>query len=387
MKWDVAECIKSHIRNGGFMYTQCFAAETIDLSLQQGAYYRTKSLQQSYDNCMVFENFTYTTLPHKGSGTTAHGYSSIFTNKYGNGTVQNDFKYSPLCQVSGSPNTGAGATCSFSNATVKDGVDKMSALTTTVWQYVGGQLTNNEGERKGQFALMGGHYAENINAKRFVLNNILFGSTSDKETSIGTHLTGRTKYQYGCIDPDNDNSKNSIDYYNRLLYGYGSPVNFADIISTDKSKNTSESDSYRNIINGKVELASYTPNQIVIVPIVGIPEAVKNYQSTVTRIGDQEIENNDYTIYDLKVGASNAGAEDADNLNSMHTPSDIDMNSLKNSVQVIGFAKFRIMSPEEYTRSEVLGEALSGQIRGEFLGYIVDPRDVTALLEQYNSGN
>ena len=369
------------------MYTQCFAAETIDLSLQQGAYYRTHNLQDSYDNCMVFENFTYTTLPHKGSGTTTKGYSSIFINKYGNGTVQNDFKYSPLCQVSGSPNTGAGATCSFTDATVKDGVDKMSKLTTTAWQYVGGQLTNDEGEKKGQFALMGGHYAENINAKRFVLNNILFGSTSDKETSIGTHLTGRTKYQYGCIDPDNDSLKTSTDYYSRLLYGYNSPVNFADIISTDKNKYSVESELYRNIINGKTQLASYTPNQIVIVPIVGVPEAVQNYQSTVTRIGDQEIENNDYTIYDLKVGATNSGAADADNLNSQYSPSDIDMSSLKNSVQVIGFAKFRIMSPEEYTRSEVLGDALSGQIRGEFLGYIVDPREVATLLEQYNSSN
>ena len=61
----------------------------------------------------------------------------------------------------------------------------------------------------------------------------------------------------------------------------------------------------------------------------------------------------------------------------------IETSTLKNSVQVIGFAKFRIMAPEEYERDD-LGEVLSGQIRGEFLGYVVDPREVSSLLAQYN---
>ena len=388
MKWAVAEKIKEHILNGGFMYTQCFAAETIDLSLQQGAFYKTNNLQDSYDNCMVFKDFTYNKLPSKGSATLP-GYSSIFTNNYGYGTVQNNFKLNPLCQISTAqnPQTGAGATCSFADSKVKSGIDKMSKLTNTSWQYVGGQLTNEQGEKKGQFALMGGHYAQNLNAKRFVLNNILYGSTSDKETSIGTHLTGRTKYQYGCIDPDNDGNRNNSDYKNRLLYGYDQPINFADIISSDNGKYSSETTNGLDIITGKIPLASYTPNQIVIVPIVGVPDSVQNYQSTVTRVGDQEIENGDYTIYDLKVGAQNAGAEGYDNLNSNFAPNEVDMTNLKNSVQIIGFAKFRIMAESEYTRSEVLGDPLVGQIRGEFLGYIVDPREVATLLAAYNNGS
>ena len=386
MKWDVAEAIKSHILHGGFMYTQCFAAETIDLSLQQHAFYNSHNLQDSYNNCMIFQNFTYTTLPHKGSGTTEKGYSSIFINKYGVGVVQNDYKYSPLCQVSGTPNTGAGATCSFRSNTVKGVIDKMSKLTNDAWQYVGGQLTNEKGEKKGQFSLMGGHYAQNINAKRFVLNNILFGSTSDKETSIGTHMTGRTKYQYGCIDPDNDGNRSNSDYSNRLLYGYDQPINFADIISSDNGKYSNETTNGVDIITGKITLASYTPNQIVIVPIVGVPNSVQNYQSTVTRIGDQEVVNGDYTIYDLKVGEQNAGAVAYDNLGSNLSPKDVDMSNLKNSVQIIGFAKFRIMAESEYTRSDVLGDPLVGQIRGEFIEYIVDPREVASLLESYTNG-
>ena len=385
MKWDVAETIKQHILKGGFMYTQCFAAETIDLSLQQHAFHELKDLQQSYDNCMIFKDFTYLKLPSKGSATT-QGYSSIFTNKFGVGTVQNAFKLSPLCQVTGAPNTGAGATCSFADTKVKVGIDKMSRLTNEAWQYVGGQLTNANGEKKGQFSLMGGHYAQNLDAKRFVLNNILFGSTSDKETSIGTHLTGRTKYQYGCIDPDNNGNRNSSDYSNRLLYGYDQPINFADIISSDNGKYSNETTNGLDIITGKLPLASYTPNQIVIVPIVGVPDSVQDYQSGLIKIGDQEIVTGDYTIYDLKVGAYNSGAEDYDNLNSNFSPNDVGLNNLKNSVQIIGFAKFRILAQSEYTRSDVLGDPLVGQIRGEFLGYIVDPREVETLLEAYNSG-
>ena len=386
MKWAVAEAVKTHILHGGFMYTQCFAAETLDLSLQQHAFYLNNNVTDSYNNCMIFENFTYNKLPSKGSATLP-GYSTIFKNDYGNGTVQNAYKLSPLCQVTGIPNSGAGATCSFANNKVKSGIDKMSKLTNEAWQYVGGQLTNENGEKKGQFALMGGHYAQNIDAKRFVLNNVLYGSTSDKETSIGTHLTGRTKYQYGCIDPDNDGNRNNSDYENRLLYGYDQPINFADIISSDNGKYSSETTNGIDIITGKVPLASYTPNQIVIVPIVGVPDSVQNYQSTVTRVGDQEVANGDYTIYDLKVGSQNAGAEGYDNLNSNFAPSDVDTSNLKNSVQIIGFAKFRIMDVSEYTRSEVLGDPLVGQIRGEFLGYIVDPREVATLLEAYNSGS
>ncbi len=388
MKWAVAEKIKEHIASGGFMYTQCFAAETIDLSLQQGAFYKTGNLQLSYDNCMIFKDFTYNKLPSKG-GQYSEGYSSIFKNSFGNGTVQNNYKLSPLCQISGTPNTGAGATCSFADSKIKDGIDKMSKLnsSSSAWQYVGGQLTTENGEKKGQFALMGGHYAQNIDAKRFVLNNILYGSTSDKETSVGTHLTGRTKYQYGCIDPDNDGNRNNSDYKNRLLYGYDQPINFADIISSDNGKYSDETKNGLNIINGITPLASYTPNQIVIVPIVGVPDSVQNYQSTLTKIGDQEIENGDYTIYDIKVGALNAGATGYDNLDSNFAPSDVDMTDLKNSVQIIGFAKFRIMAESEYTRSDVLGDPLVGQIRGEFIEYIVDPREVATLLAAYNSGS
>ncbi len=382
MKWDVAEIVKDHIMSGGFMYTQCFAAETLDLALQQGAYYKTRSVSESYQNCMVFENFIYKQLPKK------NGYSSIdVINLDGDFPIQSAYKYSPLCQVSGNPNSGTGATCAFNKNYIKPSVDKMglSAKNSSAYKYIGGKLTNALGELKGQFALMGGHWTEVINGKRLVLNNVLYGSTSDKQTSIGTHLTGRTKYQYGCIDPDNDGNKSASDYANRMLYGFESPINFADIIQTDNSKYTQESKKASAVITGAEVLDNYTPNTIVIVPIVGVPDSVKNYQSTVTKMGDQEINRNDLTIYDIKVGAYNSGAAESDNLGSQYTPAEVRYDNLKNSVQVIGFAKFRIMAEDEYHRSDVLGEALQGQIRGEFLGYVVDPREVADLMAQYNN--
>ena len=381
MKWDVARKIKEHILHGGFMYTQCFAAETLDLSLQQGEFYRTRNLQASYDACMTYQNFKYKQLPKKG------GYSSIYNSSYGNSTIKTEYKYSPLCQVSGTPNSGSGATSTFSDACIKAGIDKMAYVSSnsSAWQYLGGRLKNEAGESKGQFALMGGHSAQNIHAKRFVLNNILYGSTSDKETSIGTHLSGKTKYQYGCIDPDNDGNHSSEDYLNRMLYGFSSPLNFADVIGTDKSRYTQESKNVASALAGKISLTDYQPNSIVIVPIIGVPDSVKDYQSTVTAIGDAEVERDDITIYDLKVGSEN-GAASSDELDGKYSPTETGIDNLKNSVQIIGFAKFRIMSEDEYTRSEVLGNPLQGQIRGEFLGYVVDPREMESLLAQYNAG-
>ena len=112
---------------------------------------------------------------------------------------------------------------------------------------------------------------------------------------------------------------------------------------------------------------------------------IPDYQSTVTAIGDAEVERDDITIYDLKVGSEN-GAASSDELDGKYSPTETGIDNLKNSVQIIGFAKFRIMSEDEYTRSEVLGNPLQGQIRGEFLGYVVDPREMESLLAQYNAG-
>ena len=393
MKWAVSEKIKEHIAKGGFMYTQCFAAETLELSLQQGAYYKTKNLTNSYKNCLAFENFTYVHLPYK------RNYSSIDCwGVSGLITIQNAFTYSAFCQVSNKPNVNTGATSAFREEYIKNYTDnpieKMAISNQAgIWKYLGGKVKNSKGEWKGHFSLLGGHNELNnsVDTKRLVLNNILYGSTSDKETSVGSHYVGRTKYQFGCVDLDNDGNRSSADYSKYMLYGFDSPVNFADIVSTDNSIYSTESTDNMQIITGKKELASYTPNTIVVVPIVGVPDTVQSYQKEVANnangSADLEIETGDYTIYDLKVGGQNFGAAGYDDLESKYTPSDIYMDSLKNSVQVIGFAKFQLKSEENYNRSDVLGDPLEGQIRGDFLGYVVDPRETAALLQQYNSGN
>ena len=121
-------------------------------------------------------------IPKKG------GYSSIYSGSYGEGTIQSlnqyslEYKYSPFCQVINKPNSGSGATCSFNDNKIKSGIDKMSSLKSdnSVWQYIGGWLTDAQGEQKGHFSLMGGHNAANIDASRLVLNNVMLGSLSNK---------------------------------------------------------------------------------------------------------------------------------------------------------------------------------------------------------------
>ncbi|MBR4569543.1 MAG: Tad domain-containing protein [Candidatus Riflebacteria bacterium] len=391
MKWAVAEKIKEHILKGGFMYTQCFAAETLELSLQQGAYYKTKNLTDSYKNCLAFENFTYMHLPYK------RNYSSIDCwGVSGLITIQNAFTYSAFCQVSNKPNVNTGATSAFKDEYIKNYTDnpieKMAISNqANIWKYLGGKVKNAAGEWKGHFSLLGGHNELNnsVDTKRLVLNNILYGSTSDKETSVGTHYVGRTKYQFGCVDLDNDGERSGDDYTKYMLYGFDSPVNFADIVSSDSGLYTTETKKNMNIITGD-KLATYTPNTIVVVPIVGVPDTVQSYQKEVANNAsansDQEIETGDYTIYDLKVGGQNFGAAGYDDLDSKYSPSDVYMEGLKNSVQVIGFAKFQLKAEKDYNRSDVLGEPLDGQIRGDFIGYVVDPRETEALLQQYNLG-
>ena len=383
MKWAVAEKIKEHILKGGFMYTQCFAAETLDLALQQSAYHKTKNLTDSYENCLAFQNFTYKQLPKK------NGYSSIDNMVGGVSTIPNEYLCSAFCQTTGKPNTGTGATSAFNVSFIKDGIDIMALYSSDICKYLGGQLRNSQGELKGHFCLLGGHNADNLNAKRLVLNNILYGSTSDKETSVGSHYVGRTKYQFGCVDLDNDGERSSADYSKYMLYGFDSPVNFADIISSDNGLYTNETKSNLKLITGD-KLATYTPNTIVIVPIVGVPDSVQSYQKEVANnantSSDQEIETGDYTIYDLKVGGQNFGAAGYDDLESKYSPSDVYIEGLKNSVQVIGFAKFQLKAEDQYNRSDVLGDPLEGQIRGDFIEYIVDPNETAELLQQYNLG-
>lgn len=391
MKWAVSEKIKEHIAKGGFMYTQCFAAETLELSLQQGAYYKTKDLTKSYQNCLAFENFTYMHLPAK------RNYSSIDCwGVSGKITIQNAFTYSAFCQVSNKPDVNTGATSAFKDEYIKNysdnPIEKMAISNqANIWKYLGGKVKNADGEWKGHFSLLGGHNELNnsVDTKRLVLNNILYGSTSDKETSVGSHYVGRTKYQFGCVDLDNDGNRSSADYSKYMLYGFDSPVNFADIVSTDNSIYSTESTENIKLITGD-PVATYTPNTIVVVPIVGVPDPVQSYQKEVANnantSSDLEIETGDYTIYDLKVGGQNFGAAGYDDLESKYTPSDIYMDSLKNSVQVIGFAKFKLKGEDQYNRSDVLGDPLDGQIRGDFIEYIVDPREVAALLQQYNLG-
>ena len=154
MKWAVAEKIKEHIAKGGFMYTQCFAAETLELSLQQGAYYKTKNLTDSYKNCLAFENFTYVHLPYK------RNYSSIDCwGVSGQITIQNAFTYSAFCQVSNKPDVNTGATSAFKDEYIKNNpdnpIEKMALSNqANIWKYLGGKVKNAAGELKGHFSLL-----------------------------------------------------------------------------------------------------------------------------------------------------------------------------------------------------------------------------------------
>jgi hypothetical protein len=232
-------------------------------------------------------------------------------------------------------------------------------------KYVGGEHGD------GIFAYLGGHYHDNIYAERLVLNNILFGSTSTKEvTEGGGGLSGRRKRSYGPVDPDNtyvDGDKES-NYIDRMLNGYNSPLDLNDRLNVEPDDNLATA---TKIITDLLfdDVATYSRR--IVVPITDVGSEIATNNATNASA---------LTIYDI---------QGRDNASGSLRPADFTFGS---SVRIVGFAEFELIDRDEYTRDGMnvedgaggdLGTYQTGQIRGRFIRYIVDPREVAALLDNY----
>jgi len=177
-------------------------------------------------------------------------------------------------------------------------------------------------------------------------------------TGVSDADLGRPKQNYGIIDPDNtrsgDKAADAQDYVDRTKNGYNGVLNMDDYIIPEKENLPEETD---EAIDYRLE-----NERFVIVPI--------------TKPGDNTGENSSgvETIYDLK-------NVDADNPDGVYTTSE--GHTFTAAVEIIGFAKFRILDPEdEYERegdnyeegdSGDLGIYRPGQVRGQFVEYIAKP--------------
>lgn len=365
MKWQVVNIIKDHYKSGGFLFAQCFAPETYDLALFQDALYNGATLEEAYGATLAFHNFTYHAKPY---GNIPLGYSTINTREYpGNQPFNLQSALDPRCQNHGRPDTRTGHTAAFVRSTVKPSVEILGIRTNNNnrIKYVGSDYTEGE----GVFTFLGGHHQGNIMAERLVLNNILFGSLSEKEVTEGSAapIDGRLKRSYGPVDPSNSIAGEPDDYLNRLKHGFTSPLQLNDRLNIIPEDNKAAPSI--EAVTFRVDDDSEDMNlRRVVVPITDIgPEIAENSPENADAL----------TIYDM------IGRDDSD---GVYDHAQFDFNS---SVRIIGFAEFELLHPDEYTRAGTdigdchtgdLGSYQTGQIRGRFIRYIVDPHEIADYL-------
>jgi hypothetical protein len=360
MKWEVARRIKEHVQLGGFLFAQCFAPETLDLSLWQRSINQGQTPTQAYNACMAFTGFSYMTFPRKSGAT---WYSNINSRS---GATNQVFTLTgpstePRIQNHASNcDTGQGHTASFITTYLKPDITILGRDNSNQnWaKYIWGS------EGSGTFTFLGGHYHYNVQTKRLVLNNVLLGSLVEKDVNEGGNVpvVGKQKNNYGVIDPDNFVSGGANDYRDRLKYGFNQPLQLSDRIIPEPGNQSGPTDqgvSFR--VFGD---STASPSRRVIVPITDIPPEVpiNNPHNA-----------NAAAIYDI---------QGQDHPNGVYSP---DQYNFGSSVRIIGFAEFELLDPSEYTRAGAniqsgdsgdLGYYQTGQVRGRFIRYIVKPGEL-----------
>lgn len=368
MKFDVVRKIRNHVEVGGFLFAQCFAPETLDIALWQAEIHDGASPLNAYSACFAFTDYVYRRFPIKYGVS----YYSTINEPVAAGTAMpfdllNPFD--PRCQNHGTwPDTGSGHTASFRHACIKDDCSVLGNRRnySTQAKYLRGKRGD------GEFTFLGGHYHHNVESKRLVLNNILLGSLVEKDVTgevAPPAIVGKSKNNYGVVDPDNSNSGGANDYRDRFMFGANIPVDINDRLMGESGNMVGPTDQAVEFrILGSEEFA---PNRRVIVPITDIgPEIAENNPKNALAS----------TVYDL---------QGQDHPNGFYRPENYDFGS---SVRIIGFAEFEILSPAEYTRDEKdglvyesgdagdLGPYQPGQVRGRFIRYIIHPKNVKELL-------
>jgi hypothetical protein len=354
MRFAMVDIIREHVINGGFLFAQCFAPETLDLALWQKAIYEGKTGNAAFEYCFAFQNITYDLYP------CTYPYSNINVhNVYAPFSMMREYDLEPECQLSTTvAQTSMGKTSAFRHSTIKSGIKIFGDYSRNSYcKYLGGDLG------KGKFSFLGGHNHTDTASKRLVLNNVLLGSLAEKAIVGKTSAKeNKIKYNYGRIDPDNvrndynnaeENAQAVDDYINRIKFGFNQTINLNDRLITESG----------NLSASTEEAIEYASGAIIIVPITDIGDEA----------GEHSTVNANTTIYDLK-------DTDSINLGGLYVKNE-DYSGLTVPIRVVGFAKFQIIHPSCYGDYESgdgsdLGGYLAGQIRARFIEYIVHPSEV-----------
>ncbi|HNX75814.1 MAG TPA: Tad domain-containing protein [Candidatus Rifleibacterium sp.] len=370
MKFDVVRKIRSHVEAGGFLFAQCFAPETLDITLYQAAIHDGIGSLEAYSHCFAFTAYEYRRFPIKYGvsyySTINHPYSAGLAMPF---NLLNTLKAKN--QNHGLwPDTGTGHTAVFRHECLNEGCEVLGNYRSNAGhaKYISGKRGD------GEFTFLGGHYHKNAESKRLVLNNILLGALVSKNVTgeaVPPTLVGKNKNNYGPIDPDNYVGGGANDYRDRFKNGSNIPVEINDRLIGESGNMAGPTDQAVDFrVNGD---GTASPNPYVIIPITDVgPEVPVNNTHNVDA----------HTIYDL---------QGTDHPNGVYRPEQYNFGS---SVRIIGFALFEVIEPASYVRdgndegdmdyqagdAGDLGPYQTGQVRGRFIKYIVYPGEATDLL-------
>ncbi|HNY10932.1 MAG TPA: hypothetical protein PKK26_05010, partial [Candidatus Wallbacteria bacterium] len=231
-KYAVVRKIRDWVVAGGYMFTMCYATETLDRTLQKDASgNRLVNADSTYDYgfCFAFTGFN----PDAMNGATG----AINGNNTSNFTVVNQDntadKYKrPLAVIQNHKFTlpgYSGATDSFAAAYVKSvtgpknsPVNILARISATQIKYLAAEY----GE--GWFSFLAGHDPKLVETYRLILDNIMIGSLSPNNPQTGSYMS------YGIIDwnmTDGGYDGDKSEYTKTMTYGR-SPSLFGTISAT-----------------------------------------------------------------------------------------------------------------------------------------------------------
>ncbi|PKL44742.1 MAG: hypothetical protein CVV41_05085 [Candidatus Riflebacteria bacterium HGW-Riflebacteria-1] len=332
-KWQVAVKILDHVEGGGHLFAQGFAAETLDLALWQ------MNGMISFQDCLAFSGMAIADFPKRFPYIRFSNINCTAADVSAALTISNIYDARSQNHI-GNPTTEPSNTNAFAR-TFADTATFLDLSNGDYAKYLKGAAGN------GEYCYLAGT-ANSVPAKRLILNNILYASLSDKAAKY--FVVARQKGgNYGPIDPDNYVGGGANDYRDRFMYGFDQPLQLWDRV-------IGESGNMRGPTDQSVDFRLDPNNpasRFIIVPITDIPPEVYD---------DQPVD----TPYSLS-GKDHPDGE--------YTP---DVASFSASVRIIGFAMFELVDAKSSSADDI-GDYQAGQVRGKFVKYVIDPREVEGM--------
>ncbi len=357
-KWSAASMIRNHLAAGGYIMAQGLAAETLELALWRKGIVDNVT---AYDYCIAFTGMQLATnFPARLN---PFIYSDI--NSVADIANQTFALYKPSAEGETpdprcqnhvtNPTTGVADTNVFRTAVHKDSVVSLGDKGNGDAKYIKGYFMN------GEYCYLGGSIGTSAALKRLVLNNVLYADTCEKVVPGYTPapLAQRQKGKYGPLDPDNYVGGGANDYRDWFMTGFNQPLQLWDRVILENGNMRGPTDQAVEFRTEGTE--EFPPSRHVIVPITDIPPEVAAKQPGVD------------CVY---------GLQGNDNPGGLYTP---DVASFSSAIRIIGFAEFELLAPDEFS-NEDLGPYQPGQVRGKFIRYIIDPREVAGL-DPYVTGS